>query len=81
MGLKGYRLRAMGQLDSTCRAPPSPTGAPRTGPSGGQGFAFHRVVTFFGYLAILAISFLCGALFFGQNTFIQLIQRHYGLSV
>ena len=22
MGLKGYRLRAMGQLDSTCRAPP-----------------------------------------------------------
>jgi hypothetical protein len=23
MGLKGYRLWAMGQLDSTCRAPPS----------------------------------------------------------
>jgi hypothetical protein len=22
MGLKGYRLWAMGQLDSTCRAPP-----------------------------------------------------------
>jgi hypothetical protein len=28
MGLKGYRLWAMGQLDSTCRAPPStPPGA------------------------------------------------------
>jgi hypothetical protein len=24
MGLKGYRLWAMGQLDSTCRAPPHP---------------------------------------------------------
>jgi hypothetical protein len=24
MGLKGYRLWAMGQLDSTCRAPPLP---------------------------------------------------------
>jgi hypothetical protein len=24
MGLKGYRLWAMGQLDSTCRAPPTP---------------------------------------------------------
>jgi hypothetical protein len=24
MGLKGYRLWAMGQLDSTCRAPPRP---------------------------------------------------------
>jgi hypothetical protein len=31
MGLKGYRLWVMGQLDSTCRAPPrhvSPTTAP-----------------------------------------------------
>jgi hypothetical protein len=27
MGLKGYRLWAMGQLDSTCRAPPSPAAA------------------------------------------------------
>jgi hypothetical protein len=25
MGLKGYRLWAMGQLDSTCKAPPRPT--------------------------------------------------------
>jgi hypothetical protein len=24
MGLKGYRLWAMGQLDSTCSAPPQP---------------------------------------------------------
>jgi hypothetical protein len=24
MGLKGYRLWDMGQLDSTCRAPPRP---------------------------------------------------------
>jgi hypothetical protein len=29
MGLKGYRLWAMGQLDSTCRAPP-PRPAPRS---------------------------------------------------
>jgi hypothetical protein len=26
MGLKGYRLWGMGQLDSTCRAPPGVTG-------------------------------------------------------
>jgi hypothetical protein len=26
MGLKGYRLWAMGQLDSTCRAQPRPLG-------------------------------------------------------
>jgi hypothetical protein len=26
MGLKGYRLWAMGQLDSTCRAPPRAVG-------------------------------------------------------
>jgi hypothetical protein len=30
MGLKGYRLWVMGQLDSTCRAPPSPLLAPST---------------------------------------------------
>jgi hypothetical protein len=28
MGLKGYRLWAMGQLDSTCRAPPRPAARP-----------------------------------------------------
>jgi hypothetical protein len=34
MGLKGYRLWAMGQLDSTCRAPPPwPPGAPPQCPS------------------------------------------------
>jgi hypothetical protein len=27
MGLKGYRLWVMGQLDSTCRAPPRGDGA------------------------------------------------------
>jgi hypothetical protein len=29
MGLKGYRLWAMGQLDSTCRAPPRARGRAR----------------------------------------------------
>jgi hypothetical protein len=28
MGLKGYRLWGMGQLDSTCRAPPRPVPPP-----------------------------------------------------
>jgi hypothetical protein len=28
MGLKGYRLWVMGQLDSTCRAPPGTKNAP-----------------------------------------------------
>jgi hypothetical protein len=30
MGLKGYRLWVMGQLDSTCRAPPKVTTPPET---------------------------------------------------
>jgi hypothetical protein len=29
MGLKGYRLWVMGQLDSTCRAPPRVLALPR----------------------------------------------------
>jgi hypothetical protein len=39
MGLKGYRLWVMGQLDSTCRAPPhgAPTTPRETNPGGGTG--------------------------------------------
>jgi hypothetical protein len=35
MGLKGYRLWDMGQLDSTCRAPPRGSGA-QVDPTGKQ---------------------------------------------
>ena len=37
MGLKGYRLWAMGQLDSTCRAPPCATPEPENIEAGGDG--------------------------------------------
>jgi hypothetical protein len=36
MGLKGYRLWAMGQLDSTCRAPPCATPEPENIEAGGD---------------------------------------------
>jgi hypothetical protein len=32
MGLKGYGLWVMGQLDSMCRAPPRPSGSPQADP-------------------------------------------------
>jgi hypothetical protein len=42
MGLKGYRLWAMGQLDSTCRAPPRSCSG--TGSSPGPGPRLATVV-------------------------------------
>jgi hypothetical protein len=43
MGLKGYRLWVMGQLDSTCRAPPSDDVARRSKPSEVSGLASSSI--------------------------------------
>jgi hypothetical protein len=46
MGLKGYMLWVMGQLDSTCRAPPRnscPTQTAAPTPSNARGVAVHKL--------------------------------------
>jgi hypothetical protein len=58
MGLKGYRLWVMGQLDSTCRAPPHGGGSDGFGHAHGHRLVVHEVLEH--RVVALQVAFLKG---------------------